>query len=639
MTSRAADIRALATSLAGRDPESLAALLRGRGISPTAKLEDFFDLAEALLSPDSIGSALALLPRSALELLAADRVLDPEASPRAPRSETAHSAAVDGAATPAVPASPEAAAIDAAGLARPDGSAFESVRHEARRVLGSAAASAAVAPGTPTTAATTHAEAEAYRGGHRAARGTGIASELVHGLGESPARELSRGGLSQPDARRLAAELGIDLTDVAPLLRLVAHAGLAGLEAEGWVPTEAGEEWLMHTPVERWSSLARAWAGRLPEGAASALPAGAELGPALRHLYPAGGTGLATRIEEALRTGSLLGLLDGERVELTGAAALAAARPGAGARSADTADTAGAPRFDPEVALAGAFPPEIQRVYLQHDLTIISPGALENSLERRLREFADLEVRAEASTYRMSETSLMRGLVSGLTGEDMLALLGEISLTGVPQPVHYLVTRTAERFGSIRVARDTGEDAPAGPEPRGTIVRTREPELRAQLLVDRSLSPLALRPVGPLAAASRFDPDVVFWALVDAKYPVVAEDEHGGIRRLRRRRAGRPHAPAAAPDHSELIERLRGAEATAHDHGDEAWLARRLGAALRAKETVEIVVTVPGRGEYRFVVEPTGIGGGRLRGIDRAADTERTFPLTSITRVSEVPGA
>jgi hypothetical protein len=32
--------------------------------------------------------------------------------------------------------------------------------------------------------------------------------------------------------------------------------------------------------------------------------------------------------------------------------------------------------------------------------------------------------------------------------------------------------------------------------------------------------------------------------------------------------------------------------------------------------------------EYLF--EPTGVGGGRLRGRDRAADIERTLPLSSV---------
>ena len=31
-----------------------------------------------------------------------------------------------------------------------------------------------------------------------------------------------------------------------------------------------------------------------------------------------------------------------------------------------------------------------------------------------------------------------------------------------------------------------------------------------------------------------------------------------------------------------------------------------------------------------YLLEPTGVGGGRLRGRDRAADIERTLPLSSV---------
>jgi hypothetical protein len=34
-----------------------------------------------------------------------------------------------------------------------------------------------------------------------------------------------------------------------------------------------------------------------------------------------------------------------------------------------------------------------------------------------------------------------------------------------------------------------------------------------------------------------------------------------------------------------------------------------------------------------YTLEPTGIGGGRLRGRDRKSDIERTLPLTSIVDV------
>jgi hypothetical protein len=50
--------------------------------------------------------------------------------------------------------------------------------------------------------------------------------------------------------------------------------------------------------------------------------------------------------------------------------------------------------------------------------------------------------------------------------------------------------------------------------------------------------------------------------------------------------------------------------------------------------TINVTVTVQDGSSVVFVLEPTGLGGGRLRGRDRKADIERTLPLSRITSVS-----
>ncbi|HWR86035.1 MAG TPA: hypothetical protein VN200_08590, partial [Rhodoglobus sp.] len=56
---------ALADQLRSRSDPDLAALLRSREVGP-AGIRDFFDLADALLTPDSVRAALARLPRHSL---------------------------------------------------------------------------------------------------------------------------------------------------------------------------------------------------------------------------------------------------------------------------------------------------------------------------------------------------------------------------------------------------------------------------------------------------------------------------------------------------------------------------------------------------------------------------------------------
>ena len=54
---------------------------------------------------------------------------------------------------------------------------------------------------------------------------------------------------------------------------------------------------------------------------------------------------------------------------------------------------------------------------------------------------------------------------------------------------------------------------------------------------------------------------------------------------------------------------------------------------MRAKATIVVVVRLPGGDERAFTLEASGLGGGRLRGRDKAADVERTLPVASIVSV------
>jgi hypothetical protein len=48
---------------------------------------------------------------------------------------------------------------------------------------------------------------------------------------------------------------------------------------------------------------------------------------------------------------------------------------------------------------------------------------------------------------------------------------------------------------------------------------------------------------------------------------------------------------------------------------------------------IEVEVRLPDGTSRAFLLEATGLGGGRLRGLDRGADVERTLPLTSIASI------
>ena len=618
------DTLALATELRARGDADLAVLLDARNISPEARIDDFFDLAEALLSSRSIRHALQRLDRPTLAVIAlvverpgdADD-LDARLTKAAP--------AVAGI-TPSAQ-QPLRHAVDLA-LLRPTDEgfvAYDAVRDalresEADGQLPSRDDLLRTGPPVSDPSTAPQQTDPALAASESAWNATVALAELVAELQKHPVRELGRGGLSAPDAKLLALAMRVDAGAVTPHLQLAARAGLVAQEAGSWGPTASADGWLTGSARERWQALVGAWLsglspqvrqtlGRVPDSRWDD-----ELVRYAEWLYPAGQSWIHEAVEHVASQAAVLGLTVSGTLSPAGRAALAS---GAAAAADEVA------RY---------FPDDVDRVYLQHDLTVISPGPLRSDLDLRLRSMADIESRAQASTYRFTEASIERALGGGESADGILRFLAELSLTGVPQPLHYLVTQAAERFGAIRVG--PLEDQEAGSPDAGarSYVRSESTAFISQLAVDQALSALGLHQTGPHRLISRFDYEVVFWTLRDAHYPVAAETIDGELVGLRRPR-GRERGPAGRPrerGHEQLIARLRSSADEGSGADGPAWIARQLDAAIEARSTVTVMVDVPGSGPMPLTLEPTGIGGGRLRGRDRTADIERTLPLSSI---------
>jgi hypothetical protein len=443
-------------------------------------------------------------------------------------------------------------------------------------------------------------------------------SELLAELAREGARRLQKGGLALPAIKRLSEALSVDAETVPVVVSAAERAGLAAVDDGMWLPTDHAAAW-SHAPTpERWRALAAAWLEALPGDvrALLALRSRAAWGESLREhvawLHPAAVQEAQERVEAHTRLAEWLGITAHQAPSTAGAALVEQ-----GPEAATT-------------AMAELFPAEVDRVYLQHDLTIVSPGPLAPEVEARLRGIADLESRALASTFRLSAASVDRALTAGETVDDIRAFLSSISLTGLPQPLDYLITDAAERHGRVRVAEADAEGV-------RSAVRSADATLLRTIQVDQALGSLRLAPGGDGELLSRFPRDVVFWALSDARYPVVAEDADGREVVLRRQRVARARPEAAEDRDAELVQRLRGAEEEAGEDTGERWLARQLDLAVRARQPIVIEVAMPDGRVVDYLLEPTGVGGGRLRGRDRAADIERTLPLSSVRGVRPAP--
>ena len=173
-----------------------------------------------------------------------------------------------------------------------------------------------------------------------------------------------------------------------------------------------------------------------------------------------------------------------------------------------------------------------------------------------------------------------------------------------------------------------------GTDDTGSYVSSTDANLLGALLVDQALTPLALHRGDDGRAHSRYDESTVFWSLNEARYPVAVEDAEGTIVPIARRRAPALVQPAATDHAKSIVERLRQVAPESAQDNDRAWLERQLDAAVKARITISVTVTVQDGSSVVFQLEPTGLGGGRLRGRDRKADIERTLPLSRITSVS-----
>ncbi len=592
----------------------LAALLGAREIRE-AGIRDFFDLADALLDPSSIQHALGRLDRPTLAVLAAIADLGTVSEADA----AAHLATLGGdpGGLPAhlAEASRLALVTQTNGLWTVPTSVSQQLMTwpdlglPSLRELAGTPAPAALAPVSGVDSKfVDHVASE-----HAFATTTSIA-ELIAELQHDSARELARGGVALPDSKRLAASMAVDIERVPGLLEIASRAGLIALDNGRWRPTTSSVDWMVDTSGERWALLAAAWLERLPGDIRTILSErahamwGDRLDEYLNWLFPGGGEWMRERVLAYTRDAELLGIT-AEHVPSTPGAVLLMDGPQPAA-----------------TAMAELFPPAVEQVYLQHDLSIVSPGPLAPHLDARLRSMADVEGRALASSYRVSTASLYRALASGETAESIRSFLGEISLTGIPQPLDYLITEAAARYGLVRVGSLEGAR---------TYVRTTDATLLRTLLVDHSIAALGLARAGD-GLESRFDLELVFWTLSEARYPVAAENGAGEVILLKRRQVARPGAVVAADPAISLIERLRLGSSADPDVTGAAWLSRQLDVAIKGKVALTVTVQMPDGTSIDYQLEPASVAGGRLRARDRKADIERTLPLSSITAVGPI---
>ncbi|MBF4595442.1 helicase-associated domain-containing protein [Curtobacterium flaccumfaciens] len=578
----------LAARLRAMPDDALERLVAARRL-PTAalaetgpqRITDFFDLAEALRSDDAVDAAVEHLPRATILALRDGGAVD-ALGPAIELGLADEDGAVDDAVAARVAAHPDLTSLDeqpgGPDQVRPAAPALDAAALERARTTGAEQAFATMT----------------------------VLAELLRAVEAGAVRELVKGGIGMPLARTLAERIGTDAELVAGRLALLDDIGFADPDTGRWIVTDPGHAWLLAGWPERWVSLVAAWSDTLPPAVHQVLELAdgdlRDLVPLGRWAYPAGSRWLDALLLDVAGTAASLGLAVDGIVTSTGRALLDG--------DADQA--------------SDDLPGTVERVYLQHDLTVIAPGPLAPVDDDALRTVAVLEAPGLAARYRISEDTLRAAFQAGHSRDDLLSLLGRLSATGIPQPLAYLIDQVAGRDGSIVVDR--------GPGGVGTEVRGTADQLDL-VGVDAELRQLAWERPDLTTLTTRYPPHVVHTALEDQRYPAVLttaarpEAHHGP--------PGRRSPTGRSPEQSAhaLVERLRLTTRRGDAEPEQEWLGRQIDLAVRGRTPIRVTVRMPDGSERPFSIVPTSVAAGRVRGRDTAVDVERTLPLSLVVSV------
>lgn len=508
--------------------------------------------------------------------------------------------------------------------------------------------------------------------GARAAELVDLVAEVLDEWGARPPRVLRSGGLAVRDLSRLAASLERGEDELAWLLEVMHAAGLVaahdpgqaggrgrGGEEPGWMPTGDSDDWAEEPPHVRWARLAEAWLGM---SAAPSLVGPTDSGRvnvlSLDTSWPPGRqrrrdtlgalaampTGTAPTVEELVellrwRHPIRAARGAGDHVPTVLTEAEWAGVTGRGALSSPARALLGdEPEPDAAAAvMAEHLPPPVDHVLLQADLTAIAPGRLDGPARTLLRLVGEVESRGGATVHRISEDGVRRALDQGWSADRLLGELAQVSRTGVPQPLEYLVRDVARRHGVARVGAFSA------------YVRSDDPALLDQMLNDRRLGMLQLRRIAPTVVVSPVPAATVLDLLREGRYGPVAETGEGEVALAgghdhRTSRRMPPPVRAAGVD-AETAARVvaamrRGEQGRRQVHGrgtgappatDPVVTAGVLREAAADGHPVWIGYADDAGGVRPLLVRPLRVEGGRLRATVAEQDAPRTFLLHRIS--------
>ena len=430
-------------------------------------------------------------------------------------------------------------------------------------------------------------------------------TELIFDLDQHLVREVAKGALGLPDVKRASAHLGKSKEYVKTIFELAKVAGLISASERRFQPTALADSWMSASPKARWLMLCEAWTSMLgPAGLKEvstqlAQHKSKKLRDLIQISFPFASLAPASRINRLAEMADQIGLTS------------------AGSPASWLADVLANKLPAASKALESRLPAQQERIIVQADLSIITPGPLASSLEVQLRKFADTENIGLASSYRISPLSISCGLEEGMTENQIRLLLQKLNGSSLPQPVDYLIRETAERFGRLKISALE----------KGSLLISSDELLAKQITMDSKLKPLLLEQ-RTSGIYSPLDAQSLYHALRENGYLAVLIDDKGKV--IAPSSVHKSTNEAAA--FLKQVERLRAQDIEMADAAPASDMERKILLALKTKSTLQVQINANGK-IMDFLLEPIGIANGRLRARDRKADIERTLPVSAITSI------
>jgi hypothetical protein len=158
--------------------------------------------------------------------------------------------------------------------------------------------------------------------------------------------------------------------------------------------------------------------------------------------------------------------------------------------------------------------------------------------------------------------------------------------------------------------------------------------LLTEILNDSRLRAFAFFALTANSLVTRFDPEIVHFGLRDNGYLPVRLDDSGAVisPRAAHNYSGGLANSSASPQQL-LVDNLRAADARVGAQPDDQDLTRQIQLAVKNKAALTVYAEDRSGNEVEFHILPTALANGRLRGMDRRSDVERTLPLERIKRV------